>query len=120
MYPDSAVPILIYGNSPLLTTAEILLRGRPVAQVIHIDPTHPTAMQQLSALGDGVLIYDCRRIDPELIKAIHMLYSHITTVGLGGGRGEQEVMLLGRLYPPATIESLAQVLALVSGMDANI
>ncbi len=62
----------------------IKLRADPRLRVIHIDPAHATAMEQLAALRESALVYDCRTIEPDVIQAIHVPHPRIPTVGLGG------------------------------------
>ena len=105
--------ILIYGNSPHLQRVERRLRADPGLRVIQIDPDDSSAPQQLAALGAGVLIYDAAATDPALIQAIHALHPQLFTLGLGGGDGRKQT-LLGRAFPPAVAQSLAQVLTAAS------
>jgi len=107
---DFLATILLYGDSLSLAAMESRLRSDPRLRVVHIDPGHATAMDQLAALQESTLVYDCRTTAPEVIKAIHVLHPRIPTLGLGDGDG-RDVVLLGRAYPPAVMDSLARALA---------
>ncbi|NOZ05251.1 MAG: hypothetical protein GXP41_02710 [Chloroflexi bacterium] len=101
--------ILLYGDSLALAAVESRLRSDPRLRVIHIDPAHATAMEQLAALGESTLVYDCRAIEPDVISAIHVLHPRIPTVGLGGGDG-RGLTLLGKTYSQQALAGLGVVL----------
>ncbi|MFQ5616230.1 MAG: hypothetical protein ACE5GO_07205 [Anaerolineales bacterium] len=63
----------------------------------------------MTSLQRGVLLYDARTTAPDVIQTLHTLHPRIPTVGLGGENG-QELVLLGREYPPTALAGLGKVL----------
>ncbi|NOZ51472.1 MAG: hypothetical protein GXP37_15710 [Chloroflexi bacterium] len=102
-------PILIYGESAPLEAAERQLRARSGSQVIQIDPTHPIATEQLSAMGEVVLVYDWDGTDPQVLAAIHTLHPRTLTVGVSSGKN-QGLALMGRMYSPEVLARLGAAL----------